>query len=492
MKDWFVGDKEGLRQVNERLVERRGFGIIGGELYQNVMDTDATECTIQIERVLSRPRIIIVVTDNGPGFSKLSDAWTLFAPSEKKDDPTKAGRFNLGEKMVLSFAHHAIIHTTSGTVKFNRDGRRNYPRQKREKGTCFTAVLAGTTERYNQLIEYMHKIIVRDGLRLKINGHEVPHRIPIHHWQETLATEIGDNLRSTRRQTNMQVYEVNGNETAMLYELGIPVVETDDKWHINIQQKVPLNTDRDNVTPAYLRAVRVSMLNQMYREIGDDDTESAWVNEATSSPGCSNEAAEAFRIKKYGKKSVVSDPFNREADSVAQSEGYTIIPSHGLTRGQRDNLKDAGTLKSSSAEFPTAGKGAYSDNPDAPPVEVVPQNKWSDGMKKIKAYTAGLACRLLDRHIAIRFVIMRHYPGKPWGAAYGNGQFDFNVHYLGRHWFDQGATEDVDSLILHELGHETESDHCSANFHQVLTKLGAKLKAEALKDPQWFRSFLKA
>ena len=36
---WFSVDKEGLRQINERLVERRGFGVIVAELYQNVMES---------------------------------------------------------------------------------------------------------------------------------------------------------------------------------------------------------------------------------------------------------------------------------------------------------------------------------------------------------------------------------------------------------------------------------------------------------------------
>ena len=35
MSNWFVAHKEGLRQIADRLVERRGFGIVGGELYQN-------------------------------------------------------------------------------------------------------------------------------------------------------------------------------------------------------------------------------------------------------------------------------------------------------------------------------------------------------------------------------------------------------------------------------------------------------------------------
>ena len=51
MSNWFVAHKEGLRQIADRLVERRGFGIVGGELYQNVMDTNATECRITINKM---------------------------------------------------------------------------------------------------------------------------------------------------------------------------------------------------------------------------------------------------------------------------------------------------------------------------------------------------------------------------------------------------------------------------------------------------------
>ena len=54
MSRWFEADKVGLRQIAERLVERRGFGILGAELYQNVMDTGATACTITLEKSKSR------------------------------------------------------------------------------------------------------------------------------------------------------------------------------------------------------------------------------------------------------------------------------------------------------------------------------------------------------------------------------------------------------------------------------------------------------
>jgi hypothetical protein len=487
---WFDADKDGLRQVNERLVERRGFGMIGGELYQNVMDTDAGTCVFQIDKVPNKPRIRISVIDDGPGFSNLRDAWTLFAPSEKKGDPTKAGRFNLGEKMVLSFAHKARIHTTSGTVEFNDDGRHEYPRRKRGSGTEFYAELACTSERYDQLIEYMSRIIVKPTLQLFVNGEEFENRDLMTGWEETLSTEIGDDLRKTKRKTQIQIYEPFDGEVPMLYELGIPVVETGDKWHVNVMQKVPLNVDRDNVTPAYLRAVRVSVVNNMHRHLDEEDTTATWVNEAADDSDCSDDAAETFRVKKYGEKSVASDPMNPEADAVAQSKGFTIIPSRGLSTGQRNNLKRAGTLRSSSAQFPTAGKGAYSDDPNAPPVEIVPDAKLTDWHKKIREYARGLGERLMDKHIAVRFVKCTRGPSGPWSAAYGGGQLDFNLKYLNRDWFARGVVIETDRLLIHEFAHEYEEFHTKDEYHRACCRLGAKLKEAALADPRWFRRFI--
>ena len=83
-------------------------------------------------------------------------------------------------------------------------------------------------------------------------------------FEETLPTVIADEegvLRKTNRKTQVRVYEPLPGETAMLYEMGIPVVDTGDRFHIDVGQKVPLNMDRDNVTPAYLRAIRVAVLN---------------------------------------------------------------------------------------------------------------------------------------------------------------------------------------------------------------------------------------
>ena len=483
--DWFTAHRDGLRQVHERLVARRGFGLIGGELYQNVMDTDATVCDITVEKVPGKPRLTIECVDDGHGFHQLSDAWTMYAPSEKKDDPTKAGRFNIGEKVVLSFAYRAEINTTSGTVVFNDRGRHDFPRRKLQQGTRFWAELRGGADRYDQIIQFLHRIIVPSRLILLVNGDEVPHRKSLHVFSHQLLTEQGDDLRPTRRITDVKVYGVEGDESATLYELGIPVVETGDKWHVSIEQKVPLNTDRDNVTPAYLKTVRVEVFNEMHEQVEEEEITEAWVNEAASDKRCDDAAVVDFLTKKYGERSVASDPFNPEADKHAVHKGYTLIPARGLTRGQRDNLKGTGVLISSTKQFPGVGKRL--DEPFADDVKTILEEEWTEGMKRVCAYTIGVARRILDVSVHVSFITSRQWRK---AAGYSPGSVTFNVTTLRREWFDGAVDVKHDCLIIHELAHHHGGgDHLASKFSDELERLGALLKKAALADVRWFRRY---
>lgn len=497
MDQWFVAHKTGLRQIAERLVKRRGFGFIGGELYQNVMDTDATVCKLVLEKTRNRGRYILTCEDNDQtGFTDLTHAYTVFAPSLKKNDPEKAGRFNIGEKFVLAFCCEAQIETTKGTVIFNAKGREDYPRRKREVGTKFWATIDCNKHRMTQFLAYMQRIIVRPGLKLTVNDIIVPPRKPIAVFNETLCTEQGDDLRPTKRKGRVEIYEPTEGEVAMIYELGIPVVETGDKWHYSVCQKVPLNIDRDNVTPAYLRDLRVYVFNHMHKNVTPDGMTALWVDGAASDDKVIDEPVADFKRKRYGENAVAEDPFNPDANAAALVDGRALIPKHGLTQGQRENLKRRGLLLSSTQAYPIAGKGAYSDNPDAPTVKVIPDTKWTEGMHKIFEYTQGVAQRLIGKELVIRFVIWPRRQGGTWRACYGTGDslglsfFDYNVGVIGRRWFDKGVTEDTDSLIIHELGHEFCANHADENYHRALTKLGAKLKTAVLADPGWFRKFL--
>jgi hypothetical protein len=60
---------------------------------------------------------------------------------------------------------------------------------------------------------------------------------------------------------------------------------------------------------------------------------------------------------------------------------------------------------------------------------------------------------------------------------------DFNVFRLGYGWFEQGITEEVDRLLLHEAAHHFSGDHLSEEYHEGICLLGARLKKLALEKP---------
>ena len=102
---------------------------------------------------------------------------------------------------------------------------------------------------------------------MTFNGDRLLPRKPLRTFEtslETLAADEEGVMRPRVRKTQVAIYEALPGETPSLYEMGLPVVETGDKWHVNIGQKVPLNRDRDNVRPAFLQSVRVAVLNAAF------------------------------------------------------------------------------------------------------------------------------------------------------------------------------------------------------------------------------------
>jgi hypothetical protein len=246
----FEVDHKGLA----KLVAGRGKEFIIFELFQNAADEDGvTGIHMAMEPVPNSPFVTVRVADNSPeGFHDISHAYTLFAESKKKADATKRGRFNLGEKLVLALFETATITTTKGQVEFANGKRTNYPRRKRDIGTIFEGRLRMTRDEYAQVCEAVHRLIIPPGIEVTFNGVRLAPSKPMHIFETTLGTVIGDaegNLRPSRRKTAVEIHEGEG----AIYEMGIPVVETDLPVRVNVMQKVPLNTDRDNVTPSFLR-----------------------------------------------------------------------------------------------------------------------------------------------------------------------------------------------------------------------------------------------
>ncbi len=486
---WFDVDKEGLA----KLLKRKGMAYVLYELIQNGWDTATSFVEVTLTPVEGRPLVEIDVIDDDPdGFKTFSHAFTLFAESEKKGDPTKRGRFNLGEKLVLAACESASITSTKGTIRFDREGRHSSPK-KRERGTHFQAVVRMTRDELAEVLEatklLLPPIVAGVVVRTVVNGETLPTRVPTRTISLTLPTDLADEdgyLKRTTRKADVEIHPKRDGEVARLYEMGIPVVDLpEDPWSINVLQKVPLNSERDNVTPAYLRELRVGVLNAMFDQLKPEQAKSLAVQEAIKDERVKAEAMDTVLTHQYGKLRAISDPSDPQAGYDLIAKGYTLIPGGAYSKGQWENIRRTGAAIPAGTLAPSPKP--YSSDPNAPSRVLVPESEWTKGMQNIAYYASDLGWKLIKR--SVRITIDKGQFGQGWGACYGDGELTFNLTTLGRAFFDEGPSERVNALLLHEFSHEYESNHLSDGFYKALQKLGAKMVALALKEPAFFQKY---
>jgi hypothetical protein len=477
---WFSVDKAGLG----RQVEEQGKGRLVGELIQNALDEPGvTQINVNLALVPGQTFADLTVEDDSPeGFHDLTHAYTLFAASNKRGNPEQRGQFNLGEKLVLAVCEQASICTTKGTIVFDpAEGRIEKPDQKRERGSVFQGRIRMTAAEYTQVCDYLRSLLLPDGIAVTFNGNRLLPRQPVHTFQASLETQIADDkgvMRPTTRKAQVSLYEPLPGEVAHLYEMGLPIVETGDKWHVSIGQKVPLNKDRNNVKPAYLKAVRSLVLNEMHDRLTQEDANADWVRQASSSQDCSAEAIKKVLDLRFGEKRAAFDPNDPEANKAWVAQGGTLVYGPMLSGQEWRTAKEAGAIQSAGKLCPTAKP--YSKDRDAKNVTIIPAEKWTAGMRQIADYAAFLGKELMDVAVTVTFVNTT----SNFSACYGPGDLHFNLFRLGHKWFEEGITEEVDRLLIHEFGHQYSGDHLSEDYHEALCILGAKLKRLALEKPE--------
>ena len=486
-KNWFEIDRKGLA----KLIERRGKIALIHELIGNALDADGTtRVEVVLEPEEGVPHATIVVRDDAPdGFSDITHAWTLFAESSRKAYPTKRGRFNLGEKLVLALCTEASIISTKAAVMFDTRGRSSM-RARRARGTEFMGIARITRAELAEIKTGLKRIIAPPGVTIVVNGEALPPRVPIKTFEATLPTEIADDegvLRRSTRKTTVNVYEPLPGSPPMLHELGIPVVETGDKWDLSIEQKVVLNMDRDNVTPGDLRDVRTLVVNAMHDQLTADDANATFVNEALADEDASPEAICKALDLKYGEKRAIWDPSDPEANMNLTAQGYTLIKGSQLTKDQWNNVKkhDAKHTRPAGQIAPTKKAMFSPDGED----RWVPREKWTPAMHMVAEYTIDVCRELLDKPVTVSILsdITEGY-----AACFGDLGFVFNLGRLGHAFFERALNEakhptvELNQLIIHELGHHFESSHLDERYHDALCSLGAKMTKLALTKPKLF------
>jgi len=460
---WFDVDHKGLAL----LLEHRGKAFAIFELVQNCWDTGATVVDVHLS-LSGNGRAALTVTDDNPdGFKDLRHAFTLFARSQKGADPTKRGRWNLGEKLVIALCEEASITSTTGTVIFAAGGKRYRSRSRREAGSAFGGTLRLTPTEQNEVARAVKTLLPPDGVVTRYNGFEIPRRAHLRTFVAALPTVVADAtgvLRPTTRQTEIRTFAPLPGETPHLYEMGIPVVELNCPWHVDIQQKVPLNLDRDNVTPAYLRAVRTAVLNGMHDQLAAAES---WAFEALACDNVTDAAVRSVVTCTFGKRAVIYDPSDLEATHRATAEGYAVVSGGAFSAAQWANIKRAGALRPAGQVLPSARPYTA----DGEPLHEIPAAEWTPGMRRTVAYARELAAFALGAKLRVTLVNDSQWP---YLATYGDAGLVLNLGRLGRKWF-AGDLEDIDALLIHELAHEHEHNHLSADYYRALCRVGAKV-----------------
>jgi len=487
---WITVNREGWAKS---LSEIDRFRIIS-ELIQNALDVAEKE----IKVILEKPRYgysnITVEDDSKEGFKRLEDAYEMFADTEKRSDHTKAGRFTVGEKRFLALCRKAQIESTKGGVLFeivNGKEDRKPLRRKRDVGTLVTAEIELTQAQYDNVLSSIKTIIPHDGIDLIVNGEVIQHRKPFKMFKAKLKTERADakTRKMTRptEETEVRLYEPKAGETPTLYELGLPVVEIECKWHIDVRQRIPLNIDRDNVTPQYKQQLLALVVNEAYQKLSDEDASQGWVKEARGSEHITKDAFESTHKKIWGENSVTPDPNDPESINRAVAEGFSVV--RGSSKEEFANNRKFGVSQPSSTVFPTPKP--YGES--GPPVKVIKEEDYTDGMKLIYDFTKTLSKKLLGCGLYLRYVSTTNGFGACFGKMGGLGipTMDYNILRLGKDFFAHGITEEVVSLIIHEFAHYYESNHLSEKYYEACTDLGARLTLLALKDPDFFEEYMR-
>ncbi len=426
------------------------------ELVQNAIDELITLLSVTCS--YCRGKATFEFVDDAPdGFDDLKDAYTLYRHSKKQANPEQRGRFNVGEKFLITICKTAKITSTKGTVLF-KNNKRYESAEKTEKGTVVTVEIVMSEDEYEDCVTNIKSILVPKGINYQVNGDAVKHKEAFIEYTDTLPTVIETDgvMRKTKRQTKIHIHET---EKALLFELGIPVCEIDCQFSVDVQQKIPLNTDRETVSQAFLKELYAGVINNTANAIKSEDASENWVRTGCSDSKIQKEALATIIEKRFGENAVIVNPRDSVANDEAIIGGYRLLHGAELTKGEWDNVKRDNLLPTTSSIFPSAGTNA-----------VVP----NEAQEKVAALTKKVGKELLGILVNVLFI-------NPEAPSSNLASFDpkgnvltYNIAAMGEDLFKAPLKEELLSIIIHELAH-SKGLHAEKAYINCITDIGAKL-----------------
>jgi hypothetical protein len=477
---WLKMDTLGLRQT----IDRHGKARVIFELLQNAWDEDATEVALTLTRPVDGKSTLKCVDNSPSGYKDLSTAHTMFARSYKKSDPTKRGRFNVGEKYVLALCEVAQVTSTTGRTIFGRDKDGNESRTsstvKTKVGTEFRGELELTMEEWEDVGVKVKMLF--PPITTTYNGVEIAHRTPIRTFRTSMLTEVADEAGVTRRkqrETEVRIYTVLEGEVSSLYEQGMRVVEIETKYHVDIQQKVPLNIERDNVHPTYLTALRVAVVNNMTDEITEADSTATWMNDALESVNITPEAVKVVVAQRFGQDAVIYDPTDLGANKEATSQDVTVVPRGSFSGPAWKNVRGSGAL------IPAGRDQRFTTEVTEAEADPVDRKDYDTDQTLFVRLIEAVSPILIGRTVTVSIINEEDSEFKGCTKRWKPDTYEFEINLA---YHNCSNWNENYGLLIHELAHHKvqSNNHLIDVFYNTVTDLGAKLTQLALDQPKLF------
>ena len=448
MKNRFEISTEGMRLLHDG----RPLWQLVKELIANCWDEEISFSKVSINSTKLKGVIEIVVEDDGKGFLDIADSWTLMKPTPKRSNASVRGRYNIGEKELLSIAREATIETVGHTVKFPTEGGRKNRKNDRKQGTKITTTVRGKQDEIQTTMDMLRNFIAPDGIDYTLSSNHVE-PLPVHHRERvasfeatlktTLASGINEPIRNTSRKTNINVYRPIKDQGS-IFEMGIYIQPTDMPYDVDIGQKVPLPPNRDVVSTAYLQDVYAEVLDRVKEEIDTEFATASWINLALEDDRTSKETISVIRSKQLGDDAVLWSP-DEEANEAARLAGKDVIHSRTLNPIVRDKFKDDG-LQTTHEVFGTPSSDFGGGD------EIQFAEELTVDMLKVENYAKWLAKELLNVDCSVTFANNPQSGVLAWYKSESN-RLTFNVGRLGKPWFQNCPSLEQTRLIVHEVGH---------------------------------------
>lgn len=475
MTRWFELDDAGL----VRRARSRPLGRLALEAVQNALDAGASHVAVELD-----DGRLVIDDDAGGGIGDGRLVYTVFA-SDKPQDPTRRGRLGRGLKELLAAGDRARVETVAATFEFDASGRRELP-SERTLGTRIVVERAFDEPSRRDALELARSVIPPRGVSLRVQGRSIrrPRSVLGLPSVELESVVLEEGIeRAVLRPTTLDVYTPRRGEPPSLFELGIPVMQWNVPWHVDVGQRIPLDESRSLAPERFVLAVKAALLEAMlHRYLDRRDLRADWVGDVLARWPLTTGLLDAYVSKVFPKGSVLGAAF-ADATSLARDDrarqlGAHVVEAASLSHGAY--LALGRVLETSAAFVERRGHELAGDDVEPGPSEAA----FADAVRTLCAALGLEPPRLRFHRARTDHAGLREVARTDVAARIVS--------------FDVGSALRLDDLldpytlgiVLHELAHLTTAEH----DHVFIARLQqlAGLVARRLADDATLATRLRA